>query len=205
MTDNPYGPDKPCRRTRCCGTDPAVGTGHANHLGGAHLDPRDREHYDGLRVQAMPAPIRGAARTLMQHVNAYNRPAPDDTELRVAVDVALDAAFQEIDRLRQQVAHVRVDADRKVREASRASLDCEHHGEVIRSAEAQAGHFAADRDRVEKARLALLGEHQAIRDALSKGGTIIPSALRALNEKASRAHERAFSPLARKSGSGTKK
>lgn len=210
MPDPAYGPDKPCRRTPCidahqAATGPEVTVTTGDHLGGAHLDPTDRDRYDGLRALAMPGNIRAAVRPLMQHVAAYDRPRPDDTELRVAVDVALDACFREIDRLRQQVAHVQVDADRRVRDASRRVADCDDHGHLITALEQQVTGLDRARDQTEKARLALLGQHHAIgewleqRRAAQAAGAQhdvradeIADAFAKLHAKTSRAHQRAY-------------
>lgn len=88
-----------------------------------HLDPR-HERYDGpgVEVTALPAGPRAAARALI----AAGGPVPEVIDL-----------VREIHALRDQVAHVRVDADRKVREASARALDCADHGRTIADLEAQ--------------------------------------------------------------------
>jgi hypothetical protein len=228
VTDNPHGPDKPCQRSRCVaearyaaqdaqaqdiasGTDPvdaladplpAVG----DHLGGAHLDPTDRDHYDGIGIlyRASPHTVRDAVKPLIAHVDGFNprgTHAVADTPLRAMVEVALESALREIDRLREQVAHVKVDADRKVREASRAALDCADHGQVIYDLEKQVIGIDVGRAQTENARLALLGEHQFIRDLLDAmdSGRYIPAdvnaltaELRSINRRTSNAHTRAW-------------
>jgi len=71
---------------------------------------------------------------------------------------------REIQRLRDQVAHVQVDRDHKVRDAMARSESCEDHGRQIKELSAQL--HAADRHaRAEKAgRVALLEFLQAARD-----------------------------------------
>lgn len=235
MTDPLYGPDKPCRRTPCIEalrayrrarlTDMIHGdeadspvlerqrqlirdTDTGDHLGGAHLDPTDRDRYDGpvTLVKALPHTVRDAMRPLMMLAGCYtDRYHTDntrsDTELRAAADLAVDTAGREIERLRQQVAHVQVDADHKIRDASRRALDCTDHGKVIADLERQVHHFDRSQHRTEKARLALLGEHQAIRDFIDaydtgRGPDVdvpkLVEALRKMNKRASAAHARAW-------------
>lgn len=195
--DNQHGPDRPCRRFAC------ATEADADHLGGAHLDPTDRAHYDGIGMLAgaMPHRVRDAISPLLKHVGAYDHPpAAGDTPLRAHVETALDAACREIDRLRQQVAHVSVDADHRVRDAMARSTDCDQHGEEIQEQARMFERLAADRDRVEAARLALLAEHQAIIDFLDtydSGRAVrdVPAlveSLRTMTSKATRAHRRAL-------------
>lgn len=231
MTDPLYGPDKPCRRTACIeaarladryrrdravlnGADPADVQAQpypevGDHLGGAHLDPYDRAHYDGpvTSYKAAPLAVRTALKPLMilagSFTDRYNTDGSRaDSELRTAVDVAAQGCLDEIYRLGQQVAHVRVDADHKVRDAMRRADDCIEHGKMITDLEAQVTHFDRSQRRTEKARLALLGEHQAIRDFLDKYDTgqtregldvaALVDALRKMNRRASAAHDRAW-------------
>lgn len=200
MTSNEYGPDKPCRRLNCVATEPAPTGDGAAHLGGAHLDPRDRAHYDGLTTTfvAMPYAVKDAVKPIMLHHGAFGDIPRDETDTpREALEVALDAAFREINRLGQQVAHVQVDADHKIRDASRRALDCTDHGRLITELEQQVAHYAEAEARTERARLALLSEHQAIRDFVDRytptdqHTTNIVNALRTLNTKAANAHQRA--------------
>lgn len=210
MTDPLYGPDKLCRRTACIEdawrtstlkVPPPTG----DHLGGVHLDPTDRAHYDGLRTSygAAPYAVKNATHALMVRSGAFvGRPDDHDTDLRRDTEIALQACFDEIDRLRQQVAHVQVDKDHAVRAASARALDCEAHGDVIRQTEAQVTHFEQARDRVEKARLVLLAEHHTITELLGAAtdGTLkadltvtdLIDALRKIHVKTSAAHRRAF-------------
>lgn len=199
---NPYGPDKPCLRTAC------VENGPADHLGGAHLDPADRARYDGIGILfgASPNTVRAAVTPLLLSVGSLSgRPADGDTALRATVEVAVVAALREIDQLRGQVAHVQVDRDRQVREASRRALDCEAHGEIIRETEKQVAHFDASAEKHNKGRLALLGFLNAVDDFVSgydkqvSHGQDTPSAveiveaLRKASKKAHAAHTRAWS------------
>jgi hypothetical protein len=139
-----YGPDKPCKRTACADGDP--------HLGGAHIDPRN-PLYDGptTTVDALPMAARDACRNLL-HAGAS---VPD------VVDLA-----REIHRLRDQVAAVQVDKDRRVRAASDRALDCEEHGKDIRRLEEQVHHFDQAAARDNAGRLALLGGLHPIEDAI---------------------------------------
>jgi hypothetical protein len=196
MTASEYGPDKPCRRSGCVTADVA------GHLGGAHLDPGDRDHYDGIVTlyNASPYQVRKAVGPLLVDAGSFGPPPGDpdiDTARRALVEIALDACLREIDRLRQQVAAVRVDGDRKVREAMARSADCAAHGEEIRTLNDQLTHWAADRDRVERARIALLEEHHALRDVLDAcdgsvpGGDVV-AALTKIHKRAGDAHQRAY-------------
>jgi hypothetical protein len=234
--DGQYGPDRPCRRTACVEAakrdlrdqlvewiDADAGTANldplrqqirdlttGDHLGGAHLDPHDRVHYDGLSISygAAPYAVKTATRELINHVDGF-RPrgahAVADSPLRSMIEVALDACFQEINRLRTQVSYAQADADRKVRDASRGALDCTDHGRTIADLERQLTHFEQARDRAEKARLALLAEHQAIADLVAayevtgRAGAAplfdlpqLIELLRKAHTKTSRAHNRAY-------------
>jgi hypothetical protein len=205
-TGNPYGPDRPCRRITCLHNDqiPSPG-GAAAHLGGAHLNPRDRAHYDGPAtiVSAMPAPIREAVLPLLSHIGSYAaRPAEADTPLRAIAEVAVDVCCREIDRLRQQIATVRADADRQIREANNQAIDCEHHSMIIAEQDLTYGLLSRNLDRTEKDRQVLLAGHQTITDLLD---TILGmprserasaadalTALLAANAATTRAHYRAW-------------
>jgi len=233
VTGNPYGPDKPCQRTECVAIaqyaaqdarDAAIAAGAdpidvladppptvGDHLGGAHLDPADRDHYDGITTSynAAPLAVKEATKGILAYVDAFSRKVPDrEVPLRAPVEIAIQACLNEIDRLRRQVAHVQVDADRKVREASRAALDCTDHSRVISELEAQLAASSRSHTNTEAARLVLLGEHQAIAelvDAHRRGkladtttvDTII-AALKSINERTSRAHDRAWHKTERK-------
>lgn len=214
MTDNQYGPDKPCRRPACIEAERATLRAEGNpyaeacdipsHLGGAHLNPADRAHYDGLRIQAMPEPVRRAAAPLLSSVGGFAGPpaATPDSPIRAAAEAALDSAFREIDRLSQQIAHVRVDADHRILDASRRAQDCNRHGQAIRDAEVQLAVADQRYDRAEKARLALLGEHQALGELVDRWAALNPTdrpdadtlieALRKTHTKTSAARARAW-------------
>lgn len=192
VTDNQYGPDKRCQRTACTTGGPA------DHLGGAHLDPHDRERFDGnvTSIRATTYRVRDAVQAL--HAATRNNPA-----LALIADVAIHDTLEEIFDLGQQVAHVRVDADNRVREAIRRSGDCTVHGGDITDLEQQVDHFNAQHRRAENARLALLAEHQAISEFLNKFDTDsdfrddmtvsrLVAALRATNKKTAAAHNRSW-------------
>lgn len=182
-----------CQRSGCT----ADGTLVADHQGKEHLDPGS-PLYDGpgILLNAMPMSCR------RQMLAAWHAAMSDDVPLHVrqAVLHALDAAGREIDRLRQQVAAVRVDADHQIRDAMARAADCDVHGDDIRTLDEQLRIWAADRDRIERARVALLGEHHVI-DQLLDGWDDSPTpmkaeAVRALlvdaHKKASNAHKRAW-------------
>jgi hypothetical protein len=143
-TAREYGPDRPCKRTACATADP--------HLGGAHIDPR-KPLYDGptTTVNALPMAARDACYNLL-HAGAS---VPD------VIDLA-----EEIHRLRDQVAAVRVDMDRQVRAAMQRAGDCEEHGKDIRRLEEQLAHFDKAATRDNAGRLALLNGLYPIEDAV---------------------------------------
>jgi hypothetical protein len=154
-----------CERTTCA---------DAPHDAREHLDPR-HERYDGpsITLGALPHDARRAARALI----ASGAPVAE------VVDLA-----REILRLREQVAAVRVDADRQVREASRRALDCDDHGRIIREAEAQVDHYSkahreTDAERVRYLtclhEIAKAAEYEGPgRDAVRKIGAYARKALR---------------------------
>jgi hypothetical protein len=102
----------------------------------------------------------------------------------------------------QQIAHVRVDADHRILDASRRAQDCNRHGQAIRDAEVQLAVADQRYDRAEKARLALLGEHQALGELVDRWAALNPTdrpdadtlieALRKTHTKTSAAHARAW-------------
>ena len=173
MTHSLYDPYKPnhkapCRRTthapECrvvfsgqCGPEcvPAPCRANGDHPAGEHLDQR-HEFYDGpaLSLDALPLSVRDSAKKI-------HREAPG--VMPELVDMA-----NEINWLRQQLAHVSVEKDHQVREAMARSASCEHHGKEIE--ELGKALYAADqRERkVEAARLALLGFYQAVKDAVDQ-------------------------------------
>lgn len=189
-----YGPDRVCQRTLCTADGPA------DHLGGAHLNPRDRERFDGNGISMRVVTYR--VRSQLSALNEVSRQHP---ELAEVVDVAVHAALEEIGFLNDQLAHVRVDADRKVREASKRALDCDDHGKVIRDLEGQLHHFDQAAERSEKGRLALLGGITAFDqfvdavDVKKRLGEPLPDtsavveAIRGVVKKVHAAHTRAWS------------
>lgn len=103
-------------------------------------------------IAALPAGPRAAARALL----ADGASVPEVVELA-----------REIHRLREQVAHVTVDADRKVRDAGRRALDCTEHGKVIAELETQLTHFDESARKSESARVVLVTGLHGLREALS--------------------------------------
>jgi TPR repeat protein len=178
-----YGPDKPCRRTACADGPP--------HLGGAHIDPRN-PLYDGptTTINALPMTARDACRNLL----AAGASVPD------VVDLA-----NEIHRLREQVAAVRVNKDRQVRTAMQRAGDCEEHGKDIRRLEDRAAHFDKAAEHNNAGRLALLGGLHPIEDAIrglqekARRGEKVPDLTAVLDvfakaiERTYAAHKRAWS------------
>ncbi len=145
MTDNPYGPDKTCQRTKCATVPP--------HKAGRHLDQRD-ELYDGpdSLLQVLPLAVRDSARLL---VKAH----PE--HMAEVVDLANHIEF-----LRSQIAHIQVDMDHKVRDAMARSELCEVHGEEIKGLSKQL-HAADERaEKNDRGRLALLAFTHAVDDFL---------------------------------------
>lgn len=106
---NSYGPTDPCRRTGCA-PDP--------HLAGRHLDPRD-ELYDGpdWTIRALPSTIQDPAVKIL-------RGAPQ-------LMPELMDLIHHMGLLSDQIAHISVDRDHKVREALARSADCRTHGQDI--------------------------------------------------------------------------
>jgi hypothetical protein len=143
-TAREYGPNKPCQRTACADGDP--------HLGGVHIDPRN-PLYDGpdITVNALPAVARDACRNLL----AAGASVPD------VIDLA-----NEIHRLRDQVAAVRVDMDRQVWAAMQRAGDCGEHGKDIHRLEEQVDHFDRAAAQNDAGRVALLGGLHQLEDAI---------------------------------------
>lgn len=164
-----YGAEQPCQRT-ACQTEPP-------HLGGEHIDPRS-PRYDGPEITfgALPAACRRAAFAL----RAAGAPVPEVVELA-----------REILRLREQIAHVRVDADRQVRAALARSASCEAHGAEIAEL-AQQLHAASQRaERNDRGRVALLALPHALED-LPDGAVLTAEQARAAARRALAAHERGW-------------
>lgn len=169
-------PDKPCGRTKCASPDVRV------HLGKEHLDPRS-DLYDGpgSLFQVLPLAVRESARKIA-------REHPD--VMPEVVDLA-----NQIQRLRDQVTHVRVDRDRQVREAMARSEDCEHHGTEIRLLGEQVHAIGEAERRNDQGRVALVGFLQVIDDVVLayKNGTMaqditVARVMGALEKSAATAH-----------------
>jgi hypothetical protein len=187
MTRTTYDPSKPehraaCQRTACAGKDP--------HPGGRHLDQRD-ELYDGpgSLLQVLPLSVRDSARKIIREAPGL---------MPEVVDLANEVEF-----LRGQIAHIRVDMDRQVRAAMARSASCEHHGQEIEELGRQLGAVDRAGQKNEKARLALLGFMHAVDDLVQAhregrtdpGLTVgkLVDALAKASKRASDAHARAWS------------
>lgn len=172
-----------CRRWPRCADIPA-------HSGTRHNDPRD-ELYDGPAslLQVLPLAVRESARKIVAEAPALT---PE------VVDLGNHIQF-----LRDQVAHVRVDKDRQVRDAMARSESCEHHGEEIKALGAQVHHFNRQSDKNDAGRVALLGFLHAVDESVRfhrEGKTNpdvtvdkIMDALAEMSRKAHAAHTRAWS------------
>lgn len=175
--ENQYGPKSLCGRTKCAAGPP--------HLAGRHLDQRD-ELYDGPGplLQVMPLAVRESARKIV-------RDAPE--LMPEVVDLAGHIQF-----LRDQVTHVQVDKDRKVREAMVRSESCEHHGEEIKALGEQLAYRDKAEQRAEAGRLALLGFLHEVDRFLDAGGrsdlTVaeLVEAFKRATKRAHAAHARAW-------------
>lgn len=175
---NRYDPYKPehkvaCQRTPCAGLDP--------HPGGRHLDQRD-ELYDGPQTQldAASMHIRDSARKIIREASALT---PEVIDL-----------ITYIEHLQNQVAAVRVDRDRQVREALRRSEDCAAHGEEIQELLRMQAAIEGSRRKEEAGRNALLSFLFAIDNVLDKAPeALTPDVLRDASRKTHAAHKRAWS------------
>jgi hypothetical protein len=183
MTRRLYDPSDPrhkavCQRKACATLPP--------HPGGRHLDQRD-ELYDGpgISVDTLPGSVRDSARVIL-------RQAPG--VMPELVDMA-----NEINWLRDQVAHLGVQRDQAVRDAMARSESCEHHGEEIK--ELRKALSAADRLqlRTEGGRIALLGFLHAVDKLLGGSPSLrnitVPELIGALKRAAKKtraAHDRAW-------------
>jgi phosphoglycerate dehydrogenase-like enzyme len=99
--------------------------------------------------------------------------------------------------MRDQVAHVQVDKDRSVREASARALDCAAHGEMIQILESQVGHFDKAHQHADGGRVALLGLLFALDQLLESPRADLTvaqllAALRDASKKTHAAHDRAW-------------
>jgi hypothetical protein len=168
-----------CSRLKCSGVDVPV------HQAGLHLDQRS-EFYDGpdIQLQATSMYVRPSAWKIIRTAPALT---PE------VVDLVTYIGF-----LEDQVTHVRVDRDRGICEASRTALDCEAHGEVIKSLEDQVTSFDKSAHKSEAGRLALLGFLNAVDKGLDeiRPDITLPelvTALKTASKKAHAAHTRAWS------------
>lgn len=185
---NRYDPSKPehkvtCSRLKCSGPDVPV------HPAGLHLDQRS-EFYDGPDglLGATSMYVRPSARKIISE-------APELTP--EVVDLVTYIEF-----LGQQVAHVSVDRDRKVREAMARSESCEHHGEEIHELAQQVHHFDESYHRADQGRVAVLGLLHAVDELvrqhegnqLREGLTVdqLVEALKRSAASAHKAHDRAW-------------
>jgi hypothetical protein len=146
------GPQDPCARTTCAD--------ELAHLGGAHLDPHHRL-YDGpdTSLRALAAVVRRPASALL---HAARR---DGWNL-ATVNLALHELAAEIHRLDRQIAAVRVDRDRGIRDAMARAEDCTEHGAALRHESHQAYWFSRLADHTDAERLVWLTGIDAISDAL---------------------------------------
>jgi hypothetical protein len=145
---------------------------------------------------------RDAARTILRLVD--DRPAAD----RVLIVEALHAIVDETERWKNAWASEHVDKDRKVREASARAMDCEAHGELIRSLESQVTLTAEAAQRAESGRLVMLGWYQSCVDfvAVARGNAAAHRPLPDLDAvltwmetrlgRVSAAHRRVWAPSA---------
>jgi hypothetical protein len=106
--------------------------------------------YDGPHstLQVLPLAVRDSARKIVQEAPAL---------MPEVVDMA-----REIHRLRDQVAAVQVDGDRRERAALARSESCEQHGREIQELGKDLDRLDRDNRATEAARVALLGMLQAV-------------------------------------------
>lgn len=127
-------------------------------------------------VAALPLAARSA-------VAALRDAGADQEHLAALARVILDE--------RAQAGHLMVDRDRQVREASRRALDCDAHGAQLRELEGQVDHFSRTAEQNDRARVALLGLAQELReispDVMVKGSVLVSAAQKVLD-----AHQRAW-------------
>lgn len=184
MSKIDHGPGAPCRRTACVEERRRLANNHlsylidsralppadidarrrevaeietGDHLGGAHLNPHDRQRFDGVHISHVTYRVRDDLQALL----AVRKQHPDLAEI---IDTAVVRAVEEIDRLGQEVAHVRVDADRQIRHHLQLGESCEYHGRQIKELSQQLHAIDEAEQRTNGGRLALLGLLQAVRD-----------------------------------------
>lgn len=177
----------------------------ADHVGGEHLNPHNRALFDGNSTSIIAATYR-----VKSEVSALDQLKPtlgdltpsDRAYAEEVIDAAIRVTLREIDFQRDQATQARVDADNKVREASKRALDCADHGRVIAELEGQVGLFESAERRSNDGRLALLGFLTAVDDftrAFREGRTRtlspeeIVTELEKVSRKAHAAHSRAWS------------
>ena len=127
-----------------------------------------------------------------------------DEDTRVVVVEALHELLDEQARWKDAWASTSVDMDHKVREASRAALDCDHHGQEIADLDRQATLFEGASVKSEAGRLALvsglhtLGQvidrlelNRTLGNPIPDDATLIPAMRKALT-RLHEAHKRAW-------------
>lgn len=188
MITNQYDPSRPehtvtCSRLKCSETGTPV------HQAGMHLDQRS-EFYDGpdILLRATSMYVRGSARKIISEAPGLT---PEVVDLVTYIDF-----------LGQQVAHVSVDRDHKVREAMARSGDCEAHGTEIRLLGEQLHAISESDRRNDQGRVAMLGllfeleelirqhEQGRLPGDLTVGQLV--KALKGSADRARRAHGRAW-------------
>lgn len=152
-------------------------TGCPDHDATEHLDPR-HERYDGPEATfgALPADCRRAASAL----RTAGAPVPEIVTMA-----------REILRLREQVAQVRVDADRQVREALAQGASCAEHGRQITELGQQLTHADRQAERNNRGRVALLALPHAI-EKLPDSAQITVAEMKKAARKVLDAHGRAW-------------
>ena len=125
---------------------------------------QDKVHQDAdanrrdldMRIRAANLRPRNAARIILGSI-----PKHADPVVRATLETAVSDLIDEVDHWKDSWAAVTVDRDHKVREAMARSESCSAHGEEIRELKNQILYLDRDRERVEQARLVLLGWYQA--------------------------------------------
>ena len=184
------GHDAICQRGTCAELP--------QHKGGEHLDPNSKM-WDGpdnvIAGLSNARGLRGAAKRIRELASPV---------YQHDMDVAVHDLAREILRLDDLVTHVRVDADRKVRQAADAALDCEQHGKVIADLEQQVHGIDVSNGREYRGRVALLHNLKPIEDGLrvlrgkAQRGEEIPPAAELIDdiiaalERVNAAHGRAW-------------
>lgn len=169
---------------RCAPTcKPALCRADGDHPGTDHLDPRS-PHYSG---PILPGYREGEAfRTILAVL-------PDTLDTRVAVHHLVEA----LHTAEQQAVHARVDRDRGIREAMARSESCDVHGQEIKALGEQLHAIDRQRERTERARIALLGFLHAVDELVRAPRSDLTVAqilavLAKASKKTSDAHARAY-------------